>query len=291
MKQRIAEIAGLSVTVLSSALLAMPAHARAKDCDAVSVEAVQAGGMQYDPAAAVGIPVNLRLVTTSAAGGDCANIPVRIATQDGSPVSLDNGGSTLTMDLQQSSQTANLSFLGASLTGNARRDLFAGSVTVPLFVVRPGQFVPTGLYRERLTIAIGDAPPLPVEIVMQVQSSIRLVPQNGSSVKSISFGEVSQGSERTSSIYYVANGPFEVRLNSQNGGRLVHESGLSFGSIAYATRYDGTSVDLSGGPAIVRVRPSGQGVQIDELTITVPPANDHYAGKYRDVLSLDYIAF
>lgn len=278
-----------AIAALSALTIAPQAHART--CEAVSVEAVQSGSMQYDPAAAVGVPLGLRLVTTSAAGGNCANLPVRIATQDGSVVALENGGASLTMDLQQTSQTANLSFLGANLTGGARHELFAGTVNVPLFVVRPGQFVPAGLYRERLTVQIGDAPPVPVEIVMQVQSSIRLVPQNGSSVKSISFGEVSQGSERTSSIYYVANGPFEVRLTSQNGGRLVHEAGLSLGYIRYATRYDGTSVDLSGGPAIVRIRPSGQGVQIDELTITVPPASDHYAGKYRDVLSVDYIAF
>ncbi len=284
MKQHVAAIAALSAMIIA-------APAQAKTCETVSVEAVQAGSMQYDPAAGVGVPIGLRLVTTSTAEVNCASVPVRIATQDGSTVALENGGASLAMDLQQSSQTANLSFLGASLTGNARHDLFAGTVNVPLFVVRPGQFVPAGLYRERLTVQIGDAPPLPVEIVMQVQSSIRLVPQNGSSVKSISFGEVSQGSERTSSIYYVANGPFEVRLTSQNGGRLVHEAGQSLGHIRYATRYDGTAVDLSGGPAIVRIRPSGPGVQIDELTITVPPAGDHYAGKYRDVLSLDYIAF
>lgn len=278
-----------AITVIASLLLAN--ELQAQPCQGYQVEAVQSGGDQYDPAAAVGIIVGLRLIPLDPAVSNCGNAPVEIVTEDGAPAALGFGGSQLGIAVQQSSKTANASLLGAKLTGNARSELIAGGVVVPLYEIAPGQFVTPGSYRAALAVKVGQFAPVPVSVVVNVGPAVRFVPENGSNVKSLSFGEVSQGAQRSSSIYYLANGPFEIRITSQNRGQLLHELGSSYGTIDYRALYDGQELELGSGPTLVRKNPTNAGVQIDNLSISIAPQDGKYAGRYTDVLTLDYIAF
>lgn len=71
---------------------------------------------------------------------------------------------------------------------------------------------------------------------------------------------------------------------------MVHESGRSLGTIPYRMTYDGTSVNLAS-PAALRRPFTGLGTRREEIVLQVDPQTNQFAGTYRDVLTLNYIAF
>lgn len=282
----------LSGSLILGLLLAAPA-ANAAQCNDYTVEAVQNGPDMYDPSAGAGILVSLRILPASiSGGGSCQGVEIAVATEDGTSFAPSFGGQALALEPQRSNKTANLSLLGAKLTGTARGDVLSGAgVSVPLYLIRPGQFVPAGTYRENLVVTVDDGAPVTVPYTITVGSAVRFVPENGANAKTLSFGEVTQGSRRSSSIYYLANGPFEIRIRSENGGKLLHELGSSFGTISYDASYDGQALLLDQGPTVIQKSAGTSTVQVDDLVVSIAPQPGKYAGRYHDVLTLDYLAY
>lgn len=274
-----------------SALIPTTAHASA--CDDFAIDVRQTSGSVYDPASMAGTVLN---VAVTAADPDlkpgCTSVPIKIEPQAGGVFSFMLSGDTLNYSVQNSNQTGPRSANEIALNGNARNTIVGGGVAnVPLFGFQAGQFVRAGRYTAPINVTVGNAPPFAYELAIDVEPSIRFVAENGAREKTLSFGDVTGGSERSSAIFYRTNAAFQLRATSQNRGTLLHEGGPQFGTISYQATYDGTPIDLASGMAVLSRAYPGASVQSDVLRIGIEPQNDKFAGKYRDVLTLEFIPF
>lgn len=274
-----------------SALIPTTAHASA--CDDYAIDIRQTSGSTYDPASMAGVVLNVAVTAIDAdLKPGCTSRSIKIEPQAGGNFIFAMGGDTLNYSVQNSNHIGPRSANEISLNGNARNTIVAGSVAnVPLFAFQSGQFVRAGRYIAPINVTVGNAPPLTYELAIDVEPSIRFVAENGAREKTLSFGDVTGGSERSSAIYYRTNAAFQLRATSQNRGTLLHESGAQFGSISYQTTYDGAPIDLATGMAVLNRTYSGTSVQSDLLRISIQPQSDKFAGKYRDVLTLEFIPF
>lgn len=278
---------GLGLSVLT------PSAAHASSCEDYAVDVRQTSGSTYDPASMAGIVVNVAITAVDAnLANGCTSVPIRIEPQAGGIFSFSMTGDTLNYSVQNSNQVGARSASQVVLNGNARNTIVSGGLaSIPLFGFQAGQFVRAGRYIAPINVTVGDGPPLSYELEIDVEPSIRFVAENGAREKTLSFGEVTNGSERSTAIFYRTNAAFQLRATSQNHGTLLHEGGPQFGTIAYQATYDGAPIDLKSGLAVLNRTYPGASVQSDVLWIGIQPQRDKYAGKYRDVLTLEFIPF
>jgi hypothetical protein len=264
----------------------------AVNCD-YTINAVQAGSQVYDPASLTGSLVQLTFsTTTTGLPTSCSNVPVSITSADGGTFKFEFAGQQLAYTLVNSNRVEGPTNTEIDLNGNAKKDLLAGvPITIDLFNATPGQFVQAGSYDAHLLVTVGMKPPLPVVAHLLVEPGFRFVPENGSTTKSMSFGEVTNGAERSDTIYYQTNAALQIRATSANNGVLVHESGPTLGAIDYTATYNGTVLNLSSGPVVVARSYDGMGTQMDTFRVTIAPQSGKYAGKYRDTVTLEFIPY
>jgi hypothetical protein len=275
------------------ALAAITSTAKAAvNCD-FTISAVQAGSQVYDPSSLTGSLVQLTFsTTTTGLPTSCSNVPVSIKSADGGAFEFVFAGQQLAYTLVNSNRVEGPTSTEIDLNGNAKKDLLGGTpVTVDLFNATPGQFVQAGSYDAHLLVTVGSKPPLPVVAHLLVEPGFRFIPENGSTTKSMSFGEVTNGAERSDTIYYQTNAALQIRATSMNNGALVHELGPSLGTIDYTATYNGTVLNLSGGPVVVARGYEGMATQMDTFRVTIAPQSGKYAGKYRDTVTLEFIPY
>jgi hypothetical protein len=281
----------LAPVVIALAVVPSTAQAAA-NCD-FTVNAVQSGSQVYDPAALTGSLVQLTFsTTTTGVPTSCSNVPVSIKSADGGTFKFDFAGQQLAYTLVNSNRVEGPTSTEIDLNGNAKKDILNGfPVTVDLFNATPGQFVQAGSYDAHLLVTAGSNPPIPVVAHLVVEPGFRFVPENGSTTKSMSFGEVTNGAERSDTIYYQTNAALQIRATSMNDGVLIHELGPALGTIDYTATYNGTVLNLSSGPVVVARGYEGMATQMDTFRVTIAPQSGKYAGKYRDTVTLEFIPY
>jgi hypothetical protein len=240
-----------------------------------------------------GALVQLTFSTTATGlANNCSNVPVTISSADGGAFKFEFAGQQLGYTLLNSQRVEGPTSTRIALNGNAKKDILSGSpVAVDLFSATPGQFVRAGSYDAHLLVTVGTGAPVPVVARLVVASGFRFVPENGSTTKTLSFGEVTNGAERSDTIYYQTNSAVQIRATSMNNGVLVHELGTGLGSIDYTASYDGSVLNLSNGPVVVSRAYEGMSTQMDTLKVTIGPQSGKYAGKYRDTITLEFIPY
>jgi hypothetical protein len=273
-------------------LAALPSAVEAADCS-FTITANQAGSPVYDPASVTNTLVRLTFSTTATGlANNCSNTSVVITSADGGPFKFVNAGQQLTYTLLNSNQVEGPTNTRIALNGNAKNDILSGkAITIDLFSATPGQFVHAGSYDANLLVTVGNSAPVPVVASLIVEGGFRFVPENGSDTKTLSFGDVTNGAERSSTIYYQTNSALQIRATSFNHGVLVHDLGASMGTIDYTATYNGTVLNLTSGPVVIGRAYEGMGTQIDNLKVVIGPQTNKYAGTYRDTVTLEFIPY
>lgn len=106
----------------------------------------------------------------------------------------------------------------------------------------------------------------------------------------IAFGTLSPDTSnlsKTIAITALSTLPYEIKLSSDNGGKLKRSAGASDG-IGYTTRYAGRAL-AAGQPLICPATPAPSG-RVSELEVTLDGSaiGTLPAGSYRDVLTLTF---
>lgn len=252
----------------------------------------QSSGQTYDPNENTRAIVRINLQpTTTDTPQSCSNLPVRIVPQSASTFTFSKGGNAIGFTQINSGLVSQANATRFELNGNARSQLVRGNpVDVDLFEISAGQFLAAGEYQGTVLVQVGDSLPTPVLFTITVRPAIKFIIENGSLQKELSFGEVTNGSTLQTTVLYQSNAAVAITVQSQNLGALVHEAGPAFGSIPYSLVYDGTPVNLALSTQVNRAF-TGLGTRREQMQLRVEPQTKKFAGTYRDVLTLNYIAF
>lgn len=178
------------------------------------------------------------------------------------------------------------------LRRSARVDLIEGeTLNIPFYRLEAGQFVRPGDYVHTLRVTIADrVTTLP--LIVTVLPTMRFEGDTDGSTQRLDLGDVTQGSSARSDFYFRTNSALAITLVSDNHGALLHEQGKAYGSIAYNARLSGQAVDLTGASGdTVELPYAGTTIQTGSLEVDVPPTPHQYAGQYRDVITLSFIAY
>lgn len=279
MKMPVLGAAVLAVIALSSPALA---------CERYAVQTIQQGGDTYDPAQLTGSLVRLT-VETPALSEACAALNASIRPRDGAGrIALRRMGDVLTGRPVVSSAVGRANPSQIEIASAARQALARdGRVTLDLFQIDAGQFLPVGDYVAELEWVVEGHDPQPVDVRVRVEPSVRFV---GDHVRRLSLGEVSNGGEARSRFFYATNASLRVTAHSQHRGRLQHENGPGYGAIAYEAFLSDHKLDLTT-TAVVTLPFQTRALSSQDLLVQVSPQQGRYAGTYRDTLTLDFVAY
>jgi hypothetical protein len=257
-------------------------------CDGYQVQARQVAGDTYDPAQLTGQLVRLSF-EASQLSEKCAAMGAVIRPRHGAPrIELSRMGDTLTIRAVSNAFSERADSSEIQLAVHAQQSLARdGRIMLDLFQIDAGQFVPAGDYIAGLEwVAEGQAPQ-PLDVRVRVEPSVRFV---GDSVRRLSLGEVSHGGQAQARFFYATNANLRVTVQSQNRGHLHHESGSVYGAIPYDAYLSGKKLDLTS-PSLVILPFQRQAMSNEDLRVQVMPQAARYAGTYRDVLTLDFVAY
>jgi len=265
---------------------AAPASALAQDCSAGSVTARQIGTDDYDPAdlGQQVIQVSLRLTE------DCTPTSVVIVPRNANTFVLQGPGTVLNSRQSDAPETIARTTSAIELSQQSLQDLADGNeVRFDLLDIDAGQFVPAGSYSTTLDIMAGNvlAGSLPVETL--VSPTLQLVGDALGGTIEIDLGDLTDGASAQKSIYFRSNARVSLRIDSDNEGALVHENGNRFGRIRYGATLNGTKFNPAASAPISVSSVSGQLTEA-VFAFTVAPVKNAYAGRYNDVLTLDFTA-
>lgn len=257
-------------------------------CPPGSVSLIQSGADTYDPAAMMGSLVRL-LVQPNTGGQDCRVEASELRPRNGTgQIVFKRGDAQLRLRPISSSAYA---YVGRDRVQLAARTLdqggHVGAANLDLFEIEPGQFVPAGDYRAELHWVDATRTVQPLEMTVRVEPALRLI---GDEVRRVPLGDVTQGAEARSRFFYITNADLRVTVNSHNNGQLVHEMGQGFGSIPYVAYLGDQPLSITAAEALV-LPYQRSSVQSSELRVIVAAQNGLFAGRYRDVLTLSFIAY
>lgn len=271
---------------VASAVIAISSPASA--CDRYVIQTLQQGGETYDPAQLTGQLVRLTVETLDLSD-TCAALSVSIRPRDGAGrISLRRMGDVLSSRPVASSAVGRANAFEIEIAPGARQALARdGRVTLDLLQIDAGQFLSVGNYAAELEWVVEGHDPQPIDIRVRVEPSVRFV---GDHVRRLSLGEVSDGGEARSRFFYATNANLRVTAQSQHRGHLQHESGPGYGAIAYEAFLSDQKLDLTA-PAVVTLPFKPRTLSSEELRVQVRPQHGRYAGTYRDVLTLDFVAY
>lgn len=206
------------------------------------------------------------------------------------------GGDTLAYELRTD---ANLPNGGQSLT--FRLDLEPGERRrVAYFIFLPsGQFVGSGAYNGQLTIDLAedldgtpeaeDRRDVPVRATAGSGARISFVGAVGRR-QTVDFGELTDGKSSPPVFLDVrSTADYEIRLTSEEGGRLVQRADGEIWSVPYSTTIDGSAVNLDKGNAVGSrfsgpTDPAGHRMP---LKFQLGSIGDQRAGSYQDRITIE----
>lgn len=273
--------------VVAAFLLLVPAASWAS-CTTYNAEISQSGGTGYSPADVIDRFANIAIRAPSRPGSDCRGVAVTIRPRSG-VIELRNGGDLLAARFVTIGATGGVSGSSYTLGPIAAGDLVrTGAINLPFLRLDAGQFITPGQYVGEFDLVIGDGPPIPFSVNVQVEAAIRLIGNQSS--RTLALGEITNGAETSDRFFYRTNSAVAVSIRSQNGGVMLHSGGSAFGSIPYAFYLSGRLVALDQ-PTSVQIAYRQLAVQSEEVRLVVAPQQDKYAGIYQDVISLDFAAF
>lgn len=251
---------------------------QASACVGYDINMTQVGSTAYDPAAVAPSEVMIELRAQDAPLDEtCADLAVEFEPDARGAFALRHGGHDL--EVQRSNRQG--------LSYEQRRRLVRGeTLRVTVFEAPPGDFAPPGLYAGEAELRVGSSHIARAALVLNVEPSIRLA-QGSAAVTDIDFGELQSGEQRTVRFFFRSNVDVQVTATSDNSGRLVHERGESMGFISYGAHVNGEAIILDGLDAVT-IRARRDGFQSGALTVRIGEMDHPIAGRYRDVLTLNF---
>lgn len=194
---------------------------------------------------------------------------------------------------------ANLPNGSASLT--FRFDLEPGERRrVAYFIFPPpGQFVASGSYAGQLTINLAEDLDGTLEAEDRRDVPVRATAGSGARIsfvgaigrrQTVDFGELKDGKSSPPVFLDVrSTADYEIRLTSEEGGRLVQRADGTTWSVTYSTSLDGSIVNLSGTNSAGRrfsgpTDPAGHRMP---LTFQLGSVGDQRAGSYQDRITIE----
>ena len=163
----------------------------------------------------------------------------------------------------------------------------------------PGQFVGSGSYDGQLAIDLAedldgtlepeDRRDVPVRATAGSGARISFVGAVGRR-QTVDFGELTDGKSSAPVFLDVrSTSDYEIRLTSEEGGRLVQRADGELWSVPYSTAIDGSTVNLSNDNAAGRrfsgpTDPAGHRMP---LTFELGSVGNQRAGSYRDRITIE----
>jgi spore coat protein U-like protein len=289
--------------VLTAVVLLLTNPAMAQSCrlrltDLPRVEP-QSG---YDPFASAPPPEYDRVTVRHNSGGGCS-FAVGFNEGANGRRRAEYNGSYLSYQLfRDASLTTALTDASGSPGGllSGYADSKIGDVSFDFYSVFPGgQIGPGGTYRDSLTLTVyelsGGVPgrvldtrtvQVRARMLETVQASVQIgggsVPLSGST-SILNLGTLVTGSRGDFSVVVSGNAEYDLRLESENKGRLSGGSG----SIPYSVAINGQGVAMS---SAVTLQYGGIGTRTHAIGVTIGDVGNALAGTYSDNLSLTITA-
>jgi hypothetical protein len=267
-------------------VLIAPAAAWAKDCGAGSIDARQIGTDDYDPndLAQSVVRVSLRLAE------DCDLRDLRVVPRDSTVFQLTSGGVTLQSIQSDDPQITVRNISEFELKQRVAMQLKRGEeVIFDLLDLAPGQYVRSGTYQATIDFVDANRPLGTLLLNVIVSPTVRLFGAAETGNIDLDLGRLNDGVSAQQSIYFRSNAQVSLLVTSDNGGKLVHERGTQFGSIAYQAQLNGASINTVN-PAVVPL--GGFSGQLTEVRfgVEIAPIRAAFAGIYRDVITISFTA-
>ncbi len=282
------------ISAMMAASLSLVSLQPAPPCDGFDIEITQTDGLVYDAADISDTIIHLRLRASDAElPTGCERLAVRLAIPDGTaaePV-LAGPSAQLEADWERADEIRRTGSTWRLQRDAVRRLVSGETLTLPFYRLAAGQFVPPGLYEHRLEVTSGDRLAT-IPVGSQVLPALRFEGSTSAGTHVINLGDIDTGAQGRSDFFFRTNTAVSVMVHSDNLGALVHERGAEFGAVSYTASVSGQVVDLTlaaGDTVDFPYRSSA--VQSGSLEIDVPPAIHHYAGLYRDVITMSFIPY
>ena len=275
-------------------LLTLTLTSAARACDGYDLIITQLSGFNYNAADPVASELALEIrAAETGLSRQCRrnNVEIEIVGGTASDPALLSAGRRLEVEWEAADL---LSRQGDTwrMRNNASNQLVDGeTLNIPLYRLLAGQFIPPGDYEQTLRFTVGDLV-MSVPITVTVVPALRFEGASTGGTETLDLGDITSGSRASSDFFFRTNSAVAVTLTSDNLGMLVHEQGEAFGRIAYAATLSGQNVDLSNAAGeTVELPFRGTSIQTNTLEVEVPPTPNQYAGRYRDVITLSFIAY
>mgnify|MGYP006268072175 CR=1 FL=1 len=113
----------------------------------------------------------------------------------------------------------------------------------------------------------------------------------GQSVNVFDLGILQTGLKDSVYLQLRGNTAARVTVQSQNGGKLIHQDNPSLGSIDYKMRVAGRPADMNSPVTVVRSLPPLERGRSFGLTFIIGQVNAQMAGVYKDIINVDVTSF
>ena len=271
--------------LLSGLALGSPAYAQ--DCSASSVTAQQVGVDDYDPGDVAQAVVRLSVRLSD----DCTPRSVEIRPRDTVQFELPGPSQALRLRQSDASETIAPTPSTTSLAQQSLQSLAnSKEITFDFFDIDPGQFVIPGIYQTAINVFVDGELSSTEQIILRVSPILQLIGDAANGNIVMDLGDLSAGPNAQQSIYFRTNARVSLMITSDHGGAMQHELGSSYGSIPYDATINGIPVNPSSSPAIDITAVPGANLNQTIFGVSVPPAQDNYAGRYTDVLTFNFTA-
>lgn len=287
-------------TILALSLTAAPAWATGNDCD-LSARPIGGGALvSYDPFSPINTVITLDLEVRNDADHAC-NARFYVAPRD-SRLQLHYGTSALNYRMD-GAQTGGSPLPNGWGPFNAHPPAHGTDTVHVQFTIQPQQIVPPGIYTSELTIAgigeasrpvvvTGDGAILRAKVPSKVDMSISgtaasSLPIGHMAPASIDFGIAHTGDVGRVFVNVWSNGPVTISLDSANHGVLRHVVNPAVPPIPYRATFDGAAINLSATYSAQRTPPASLVGASYPLVVTLGDVSHKFAGKYRDVVTIN----
>ncbi len=195
------------------------------------------------------------------------------------------------------------------VSASLRTTLPAGPVTrtfdLPLRI-REGQIRGPGTYNEALRIELiqrnnpGQSVPLSESVDFSAVINARVDAYlsfsrgafgTGQNVNVFDLGILQTGLKDSVYLQLRGNTAAKVTVQSQNGGKLIHQDNPSLGDIDYKMLVAGKSADMNSPVTVVRNLPPLERGRSFALTFIIGQVNAQMAGVYKDIINVDVTSF
>lgn len=286
--------------ILALSVTAVPAWANGNDCH-LTARPISGGALAtYDPFSPVNTVITLDLEVRNNADHAC-NARFYVAPRD-SLLKLHNGTSSLIYRVD-GAHTGGSPLPNGWGPFNAHTPAHGTDTVHVQFTIQPQQIVPRGIYTSELTIAgigeanrpvdvTGDGAILRAKVPSKVDMSISgtaasSLPSGHMAPASIDFGIMHTGDVGRVFVNVWSNGSVTISLDSANHGVLRHVANPALPPIPYSATFDGAAINLAGVYSAQRTPPASLAGASYPLVVTLGDVSHKFAGKYRDVITVN----